>query len=224
MRMTDFAAARQFMVQGQVRINDVTEPRLTSAMLEIPRERFVPRALADLAYLDRDLPVTGAGSSPPRCLLKPLVLAKLIHAAAVEPADQVLDVGCATGYGAALLARLAGSVVALEENEELARDAERNLAGIGIANVTVVRGSLNEGWPARAPYDVILVEGRCEVSPHQLLSQLAHGGRLVCVQGRGPGAKGMAYRCVHGDVSRWPLFDAAAPLLPGFAEPPAFVF
>lgn len=219
--MTDFAAARQFMVQGQVRINDVTEPRLTTAMLDVPRERFVPSELADLAYLDRDLPITGPGPGQ-RCLLKPLVLAKLIQAAAVEPTDRVLDVGCATGYGAALLAQLGASVVALEEHPDLARDAERNLAGL--ANVAVVRGPLSEGWPARAPYDVILVEGRCEVTPQRLLSQLTHGGRLVCVQGRGAGAKGIVYRCMHGDVSAWPLFEAAAPLLPGFAEPPAFVF
>jgi protein-L-isoaspartate(D-aspartate) O-methyltransferase len=219
----DFAAARQFMVQGQVRINDVTEPRLTGAMLEIPRERFVPTTLADLAYLDRDLPLS-AGADGGRCLLKPLILAKLLQVAAVEPTDRVLDVGCATGYGAALLAHLAGSIVALEEDEELARHAERNLTGLGVANVTVVRGPLSEGWPSQAPYDVIVVEGRCEIAPQPLLSQLGQGGRLVCVQGRGPAAKGTIYRCSHGDVSGWPLFDAAAPLLPGFAEPKAFVF
>ena len=222
--MTDFAAAREFMVQGQVRINDVTEPRLTSAMLDVPRERFVPAALADLAYLDRDLPVTAPGSAAPRCLLKPLVLAKLIQAATVGPEDRVLDVGCATGYGAALLAHLARAVVALEEHPDLAGDAERNLASAGIANVTVVRGPLSEGWAAQAPYDVIVAEGRCETIAVPLLSQLGEGGRLVCVQGRGTAAKGMIYRRVQSDVSGWPLFDAAAPLLPGFAEPPAFVF
>jgi protein-L-isoaspartate(D-aspartate) O-methyltransferase len=208
-----------------VRINDVTEPRLTTAMLEVPRERFVPPALADLAYLDRDLPVaaTGAGAAQ-RYLLKPLVLAKLIQAAAIEAGDRVLDVGCATGYGAALLAHLAGSVVALEEHPDLASEAERNLAGLGFTNVTVVRGPLSEGCPSRAPYDVIVMEGRCEIAPQRLLAQLDDGGRLVCVQGRTAAAKGMAYRSVHGDVSGWPLFDAGAPLLPGFAEPPVFVF
>ncbi|MPZ59386.1 MAG: methyltransferase domain-containing protein [Rhizobiales bacterium] len=222
--MTDFAAARQFMVQGQVRVNDVTEPRLTSAMLELPRERFLPAALADLAYLDRDLPVTSRSSGPQRCLLKPLTLAKLIQAAAVESEDRVLDVGCATGYGTALLAHLAASVVALEEDADLARDAERNVDRLGFVNVTVVRGPLGDGWPVLGPYDVIVVEGRCEIAPHRLLSQLGEGGCLVCVQGRGPGAKGIAYRCVRGDVSGWPLFEATAPLLPGFAKPPAFVF
>jgi protein-L-isoaspartate(D-aspartate) O-methyltransferase len=222
--MMDFAAARQFMVQGQVRVNDVTEPRLTTALLEVPRERFVPAALTDLAYLDRDLQVAATGPGAPRYLLKPLVLAKLLQAAAVESGERVLDIGCATGYAAALLAQFAGAVIALEEHPHLAREAERNLAGFGAANVTVRQGSLQEGWPAQAPYDVILVEGRCEVMRQSLTAQLAHGGRLVCVQGVMNGAKGTIYRCTHGDVSGWPLFDAAAPLLPGFAKPPAFVF
>ena len=222
--MMDFAAARQFMVQGQVRINDVTEPRLTTAMLEVPRERFVPAALANLAYLDRDLQVAATGPGAPRYLLKPLVLAKLLQEAAVEPGERILDVGCATGYGAALLARLAGSVVALEEHPDLVRAAERNLSALDAACVTVVQGTLAEGWPARAPYDVIVVEGRCEVVPPCLTEQLSHGGRLVCVQGRTNGAKGLVYRCIQGDVSGRPVFDAAAPLLPGFAEPQAFVF
>jgi protein-L-isoaspartate(D-aspartate) O-methyltransferase len=222
--MMDFAAARQFMVQGQVRINDVTEPRLTTAMLEVPRERFLPAALAELAYLDRDLQVAATGPGAPRYLLKPLVLAKLLQAVAVESGERVLDVGCATGYGAALLAQLAGSVVALEEHPDLVREAERNLSALGVAGVTVVHGPLAEGWPARAPYDVIVVEGRCEVAPQRLTEQLDHGGRLVCVQGRTGGAKGMVYRRTDGDMSGWPVFDAAAPLLPGFAEPQAFVF
>lgn len=222
--MTDFAAARQYMVQGQVRINDITEPRLTSALLEVPRERFVPAKLVDLAYLDRDLPVTVPESGGERFLLKPLVLAQLIDAAGVEPEDRVLDVGCATGYAVALLARLAGSVVALEEHPDLVRDAERNLASLGLGNVTVARGPLSDGWLSGAPYDVILLEGRCEIAPNRLLAQLAEGGRLVCVQGQGAAAKGMTYRCLRGDVCGRPLFDAAAPLLPGFSEPPAFVF
>jgi protein-L-isoaspartate(D-aspartate) O-methyltransferase len=224
LRMMDFAAAREFMVQGQVRINDVTNARLTSAMLDVPRERFVPAGLAELAYLDCDLPLALGGIAAARALLKPLVLAKLVQSAAIEPGERVLDVGCATGYGAALLAHLAGTVVALEEQPELAAQAERNLAGFGLGNVTVARGPLAEGWAAGAPYEVIVVEGRCEVVPQRLLSQLGEGGRLVCVHGKATGAKGMVYRCVHGEASGWPLFDAAAPLLPGFAEPPGFVF
>jgi protein-L-isoaspartate(D-aspartate) O-methyltransferase len=221
--MTDFAAARQNMVQGQVRTNDVTEPRLTAAMLEVPRERFVPAALADLAYLDRDLPLA-VDRGTERFLLKPVVLAKLLQIAGVEPTDRVLDVGCATGYGAALLSHLAAAVVALDEDSALARHAEHNLAGLGVTNVTVVSGPMVEGWPSQAPYDVIVLEGRCEAAPHRLLAQLGDGGRLVCVQGQGLAARGIVYRCAHGDASGMPQFDAAAPLLPGFAEPKAFVF
>lgn len=222
--MMDFAAARQFMVQGQVRINDVTDPRLTSAMLEVPRERFVPPELGELAYLDRDLPVTPPQSGPPRFLIKPLVVAQLLQAAAVAPDDRVLDIGCATGYAAALLARLGRSVIALEEDSGLASAAAHNLKAFGVEDVSVVTGPLNQGWPADAPYNVILVEGRCETVPQPLLAQLADGGRLVCVQGHATAAKGMIYRSVRGDVSGWPQFDAAASLLPGFAQPAVFAF
>jgi protein-L-isoaspartate(D-aspartate) O-methyltransferase len=213
------------MVQGQVRVNDVTDPRITSAMLALPRERFVPAALADIAYLDSDLPVTDARSGPLRYLLKPLTLAKLIQAAAVEPSDHVLDVGCATGYAAALLAQLGDSVIALEQDAALAQAASGNISALGFApRVSVVTGTLREGWPARAPYDVIVMEGRIEVVPEALLRQLAPTGRLVCVRGGSVGAKGYVYRSIEGDASGQPLFEAAAPLLPGFAAPAGFVF
>lgn len=223
--MIDFAAARRAMVQGQVRINDVTDPRLTSAMLELPRERFVPQAMAGLAYLDRDLVITEPGAEPRRFLLKPLTLAKLIQAAEVKPEDRVLDVGCAGGYAAALLAKLTRSVMALEEARDVAHVAEQNLSAVAVTSVEVVIGPLAAGWAAGAPYDVVLLEGRSEVEPVSLLEQLATGGRLVCVQGRDAAAKGMIYRRVAGEVSAWPLFEApGAPLLPGFAAPAEFVF
>ena len=123
--MTDFAAARRHMVDGQVRTADVTDLRIIAAMLEVPRERFVPPASAALAYLDLDVPV----GERPRRLLKPMVLAKLIQAAEIEATDRVLDVGCATGYGAAVLARIAGQVVALEQDAGLAKAASAALAG-----------------------------------------------------------------------------------------------
>jgi protein-L-isoaspartate(D-aspartate) O-methyltransferase len=211
-------------VQGQVRINDVTDPRLTTAMLEMPRERFVPPAVAELAYLDRDLPVTDAGSEPMRSLLKPLTLAKLIQATTVDPGDRVLDVGCATGYAAALLARLGARVVALEDIPQLARMAADNLAALGFSQVDVVTGPLREGWATGGPYDAILIEGRVETVPKPLLAQLDDGGRLACVQGHAAGAKGMLYRRSRDDTAGWPLFEAVAPLLPGFAVPAGFVF
>lgn len=222
--MIDFAAARRMMVDGQIRTNDVTDLRLIGAMLAVPRERFVPQAKAELAYLDADLPVVEAGESGSRRLLKPMVLAKLIQAAEVGESDRVLDVGCATGYLAAVLGQLARSVVALEQDPVLARLAQDNLPAVGAHNVTVVAGPLIEGWPAGAPYDVIVLNGAAEVVPKALLRQLGEGGRLVGVVGRGPMTRAMLYRSSGGEASGRPVFDAVAPPLPGFAEPPAFVF
>jgi protein-L-isoaspartate(D-aspartate) O-methyltransferase len=223
--MMDFAAARRMMVDGQVRTSDVTDPRIIAAMLELPRERFVPESRAGLAYLDLDVavgvPTAGGGA---RCLLKPMVLAKLVQAGAVKAGDHVLDVGCASGYSSALLARLARSVVALEQDPELVRFAREALGAVGADNVTVVAGPLTQGWQAAAPYDVILLNGATEVAPEALCRQLKDGGRLVAVVGRAPVSRAMLYRAVKGDVSGWPIFDAAAPLLPGFAAPAEFVF
>jgi protein-L-isoaspartate(D-aspartate) O-methyltransferase len=221
--MIDFAAARRMMVDSQVRTSDVTDLRIIAAMLELPRERFVPDISAELAYLDLDAPAATGGKQV-RHLLKPMVLAKMVQAAAVKADDHVLDVGCATGYSSALLGRLASSVVALEEDPALARLADENLKAIGGRNVTVVAGPLTQGCQLKSPYDVVFLNGATEVVPHALCRQLKDGGRLVAVVGRAPTARAMLYRSVEGNVSGWPIFDAAAPLLPGFAAAPAFVF
>ncbi len=214
--MTDFAAARRNMVEGQVRTADVTDLRIIGAMLEIPRERFVPSAKTGLAYLDLDLPVGMDG----RRLIKPMVLAKLIQAAELAGTDRVLDVGCATGYAAAVLTRIAGHVVALEQDTSLV-NAE---ALAGLPNLTLASGLLNEGYAEGRPYDAILVEGATEVPPRHLFRQLKDGGRLVCVLGSGPGAKAMLYRRSGEETGGRPIFDAVAPVLPGFVKPPAFAF
>lgn len=216
--MIDFATARRHMVDGQVRTADVTDLRILSAMSEIPREAFVPPSLAALAYLDRDLPV-GEGH---RRLLKPMVLAKLVQAAEIATGDHVLDVGCATGYGAAVLARIAGQVVALEEDARLAEAARAALAAQ--SNVSIVIGPLTEGWPQTAPYDAILLEGAGEFAPHAFLRQLKEGGRLVCVLGSGPAAKAMLYSRSGAELGGRPIFDASAAVLPGFAKTPSFAF
>jgi len=221
--MLDFAAARRMMVDCQVRTSDVTDLRLIAAMLAVPRERFVPKAAAELAYLDADLPV-GGGEGGTRRLLKPMVLAKLLQAAEIAETDRVLVVGCASGYSAAVIGQVAGAVVALEQDPALARLAKDNLQALATRHATVVTGSLVEGWPAGAPYDVILLDGAVDVVPEALLRQLKDGGRLVGVVGRPPASKAMLFRCSGADASGRLIFDATAPALPGFAEPPAFVF
>jgi protein-L-isoaspartate(D-aspartate) O-methyltransferase len=136
----------------------------------------------------------------------------------------VLDVGCATGYSAAVLAKLAGHVVALEEDAAMARGASETLAQTGASNVAVASGSLAAGWAENAPYDVIMLEGAAEAVPDSLLSQLKEGGRLVAVVGSGPIGKATLYRRSGGHTTGQPVFDAAAPLLAGFVKPAAFVF
>jgi protein-L-isoaspartate(D-aspartate) O-methyltransferase len=205
------------MVDGQVRTSDVTDLRVISAMLEVPRERFIPQASAALAYLDLDVPVGGS-----RRLLRPMVFAKLIQAAEIEATDRLLDVGCAGGYSAAVLARVAGQVVALEQDAVLVKAAEESLSSQ--SNVDVVSGPLAGGWPQGAPYDVVVLEGAIEVVPHALCEQLKDGGRLVCVLGSGPGSKAMLYRRSGGEVGGRPVFDASAALLPGFTKTPVFAF
>jgi protein-L-isoaspartate(D-aspartate) O-methyltransferase len=223
--MIDFAAARRMMVDGQVRTSDVTDLRLIAVMQELPRERFLPAAHAALAYLDLDVPVTEARNGVPvRRLLKPMVLAKLLQAADIRGSDYVLDAGCATGYASAVLSMLARSVVALEQEPSLASEADANLRAVGAVNATVAVGPLMEGWPAGGPYDVILLDGSAEVAPKALLQQLRDGGRLVGVIGRAPMTRAMLYRAVGDERSGRPIFDAGAPLLPGFAQPVSFAF
>ncbi|MFY9759761.1 MAG: protein-L-isoaspartate O-methyltransferase [Xanthobacteraceae bacterium] len=218
--MFDTTTARRMMVDGQVRTADVTNLDLIAAMLAVPREQFVPPPLAGQAYLDSDIPL-GAG----RALLKPMVLAKLIQGAQVSASDHVLDVGCGTGYSSAVLSHLVGSVVALEEDTTLARRAQGALsAGHGAANVTVAIGPLTAGWPAAAPYDLILLDGATEITPEVLGRQLKPDGRMACVLGRAQTGKAMIYRMIEGHLVGRPIFDAAAPLLPGFAATPTFVF
>ena len=217
--MFDAAAARRHMVDGQIRTADVTNPNLIAAMQTVPRELFVPPAMAAQAYRDGDVSL-GQG----RALLRPIVLGKLIQGADVRPGDQVLNIGCGTGYSAAILVQMGAAVVALEEDADLARQAVAALAKAAAGQVTVVTGPLTAGWPAAAPYDLILLDGAIEVAPDALGRQLRPTGRLAAVYGRGPAAKAMIYRLSEGHLVGRSIFDAAAPLLPGFEAPPAFVF
>jgi len=217
--MIDFAKARRMMVDGQIRPSDVTDHGVIAAMGEVPRERFVPDDLAAVAYLDRDIPV-----DPKRSLLKPMVIARMVQALELRDGAKVLDVAGGTGYTAAILARLAGSVVALEDDAARSRRCGELVRALGATNVTTVSGPLDAGWPALAPYDAIIINGACEVEPQTLLRQLGNGGRLVGVFGTAPATKATLYRVDNGEIGYRPLFSAAAPLLPVFAKAPAFVF
>lgn len=216
----EFSTARRTMVDNQVRPNGVTDPPLIAAMLAIPRERFVPADRQAMAYMDSDIAIADGG----RVLLKPMVLARLIQAADIRESDHVLDVACGTGYSSAVLARLAGTVTALEENTVLANQATNLLGDLAMANVSVVSGSLAAGWPQRAPYDAIIVNGAVEFVPDSLLAQLKEYGRLLAILGSGPIGKATLYQRVAGEVSERPVFDAVAPLLKDFVRPPEFVF
>jgi protein-L-isoaspartate(D-aspartate) O-methyltransferase len=192
--MTDFDGRRLSMVESQLRPNDVTDTRLLAAMRTLPRERFVPEKLRLLAYMDESMEIFPAiDGAPPRFLLAPMVLARLIQLAAVEPDDVVLDVGCATGYSTAVLAELGRFVTGLEPEPELAEAAREALRDLGIENADIVEGPLAEGHKAGAPYDVILLNGSVPEVPEALIAQLKERGRLAAVlSGANAGSQGKA--------------------------------
>jgi protein-L-isoaspartate(D-aspartate) O-methyltransferase len=218
--MIDFERARRTMVESQIRPVDVTDTRVLDAFLKVPRETFLPESKRALAYLDMDLALTSG--RPPRSLLQPMVLARLLQAVEIGPTDRVLDVGAATGYSSAVLAHLCAEVVALECDEPLAEVARRTLGDV--ANAGVVTGPLESGHAPGAPYDVIVLEGAVETVPSTLLDQLGEEGRLVAVIGFGRSGRASLFVKVADDVSRRIVFDILAPPLPGFVKPPAFSF
>lgn len=222
--MTDFKLARRTMVDRQIRPADVTNRSVLSAIGEIPREVFAPIALRGLAYSDADLPVTSSASKAQRFLIEPAILARLLQLADVGKEDIVLDVGCATGYSSAVLSLIANSVVALEEDEELAEAASETLLQLDIGNVAVLSGPLAVGYAAEGPYDVILVLGAVEEVPDALLGQLKRGGRLVTIVGTGPDGRATLFYRNGGEVSPRAAFNASAPVLPGFAKQRSFAF
>ncbi|MBR1086368.1 protein-L-isoaspartate O-methyltransferase [Bradyrhizobium manausense] len=220
--MSGFSTARQKMVDGQVRTNDVTDRRILDAMLTVPREAFVPASRQALAYLDIDLDVSEGGAK--RFLIKPQLTGKLLQAAEIGEGDTVLVVGCATGYLAALTAKLARQVTATECDSALAAKAQDALAAIGLTNVSCKAAASNEGDPAGGPYDVIIVNGATEVTLDGLFGQLKEGGRLVGVSAESRPSRAMIVTRSHGEFGHRPLFDAAAPVLPGLERAAAFVF
>ena len=217
--MADFAAARQHMVDSQIRTNKVIGTALVAALSQTPRETFVPEAMRAVAYVDEDL-ACGNG----RHLMEPMVFARLVQMLEIEDGDIVLDIGCGTGYSSAVLSRLASTVVAVESDAVLAQTAQANLAGLGIDNVVVVDGRLEAGYPDQAPYNAILLGGAVAELSSALTAQLADGGRL-CAIVRPNGGVGRAVRAnrIGEIVSQRAVFDANTPMLPGFEAAKGFV-
>ncbi len=217
--MFDPAAARRQMVDGQLKPHRILDPAILSAMGELPREAFVPERLAAVAYIDEDIEI-----APGRYLMEPMLFGRLLQELAIEPHHRVLDVGCGTGYSAAVLARLAARVVALEMDGDLATRTSRLLARLDLNNVFTTVGALFAGEPANAPYDRILLEGATDEVPEALKQQLADRGRLAAVVRRnGVGKATIVER--HGNAfGVREVFDAATPMLPGMTKPKGFVF
>lgn len=215
----DYEQARRNFVDSQIRPNDVTSPALIRAFRTVPRERFAPKALQPLAYMEGDLEI-----APGRYLLDGRDYAKLVDAADIGPSDIVLDIGCASGYSSAVLSQLCETVVAVECDPDLAARATKILNELDIGNVVVVEGALPDGKPDQAPFDVIVVNGAVAREPETLLEQLGEGGRLVAFVADGPLSIARLYTRRRGVIGRRDLFDARAPLLPGFEPVPAFEF
>lgn len=215
--MIGIEAVRQKMVDGQIRPGDVTDLRIIDAMTALPREPFVAPSQTAMAYLDIE-----ADMGRDRRMPKAIVVAKLLQAADIGPADTVLVVGCGTGYTAALAGKLAKSVTGVESDPDLVRRAQSNFAAL-TTNCRVVQGPLTAGDPAGATYDVIVVDGAAETGLEALAQQLADGGRLVGVL-KGRVSQAVAITRTSGEIGQRILFDASAPLLPGFAATPSFVF
>ena len=221
--MSGFSTARQNMVDCQVRPSDVTDVAIIDAMLDVPREAFVPQNQRALAYLDLDLDVS-EGAAVKRFLIKPAVMARMLQAAEIKATDTVLVVGCATGYAAAVVAKIAGQVTATESDPSLVAKAGTALAGLGLGTVAVRRAAAADGDLTAAPYDVIVLNGATEIIPEGLFRQLKPGGRLVGVFAATLPPRATIVTHSHDDFGHRALFDAVAPVLPGLERVPSFVF
>ncbi|MGB8812895.1 MAG: protein-L-isoaspartate O-methyltransferase [Paracoccaceae bacterium] len=216
--MTEFSARRTMMVDTQVRPSDVTKFPIIEAMLSVPREVYVPRDKREAAYMGGNVPI-GQG----RVVLEARTFAKLLDALDIQPTETVLDLGCGLGYSTAVIARLAEAVVAVEEDETLAADAQRTLSAEGVDNAAVIVGPLAGGAAKHGPYDVITLQGAVEAVPEILLAQLKEGGRIGCVFMEGAlGVARVGYK-IDGVVTWRFAFNASAPVLSGFAAKRGFM-
>ncbi|MDB2389933.1 protein-L-isoaspartate O-methyltransferase [Alphaproteobacteria bacterium] len=221
MNEMQFSIAREMMVNCQIRPNKVTDERVLDAFSTIPREAFVAKHQRSIAYIDEDLLLTNG-----RCLMEPMVLSRLMQALEIRRDDHVLVVGAGSGYGTAIMAQIAGSVIAIETRAQLVDKAQETLANIGVDNAALIKARLVDGYPDEGPYDRIIIEGGVEFVPDTLLNQLTPKGRLVTVkraQGEAVGVASLWTRA--GDnFSCTPLFNAQVPNLDEFNAKTEFVF
>ena len=215
----DFAAARQNMVDCQILPNRVDDQRIVDALLKIPREKFVPDNLTGIAYVDEIVPLGGQ-----RYVMEAMVVARLLQTAALNAEDVALSIGCGTGYATAVLAQIVDTVVAVEPDKGVAQKANENLAAIGLDNVAVVEGKLEDGNIDQGPYNVIFFDGAVQTVPDAICDQLAEGGRLVAIVAGERVGTAYLYSRFGGVISKREVFDAGTPLLPGFGKQKAFVF
>lgn len=216
--MTDFAARRTMMVDTQIRPSDVTKFPIIDAMLSVPREAFVPRHLREAAYVGENVDLGGG-----RVVLEPRTLAKMLDALDIQGDELVLDIGAALGYSTAVMARMAELVVAVEDDGEMAREAQALLAEHGADNVVVHQGALTAGAAEHGPYDAIAIEGAVEHLPAAVTDQLKDGGRIACLFMEGTlGIVRVGYK-LGGELTWRFAFNAGAPVLPGFERHAAFV-
>lgn len=216
-RQPDFAAMRTAMVASQLRTNAVSDARVIATMANVPREHFVSPQMAPFAYRD-DLIALGGG----RSLNLPIATGRLLTEAQLLPSDHVLLIGAASGYTAAVLAELVASVVAVEVDPALVAQARMALGAN--ERITLVEAPLEGGYPERAPYDVMIVDGAVERIPDALVAQVRPGGRIV----GGINDKGVtrlaAGRRSEGGFAMIDFADVDCCLLPGFATPARFTF
>jgi protein-L-isoaspartate(D-aspartate) O-methyltransferase len=214
-KMIDFLSARTNMVDSQLRPNGITDSRILDAMQAIKREDFVPQSQRDIAYMDGDVPLKGAAT--PRYLIEPMAFAQMLQLAEIKSSDRVLDIGAATGYGAAVLSGIAAHVVAVESDANLIAAARINLQAK--VNVTLIEKNLTDGAAQAGPFDLILIEGRVGNVPEGLFAQLTSTGRIIAAVGDRDMAKCCIWTIVGEGHTRRTAFDISIATLPGFEKP-----
>jgi protein-L-isoaspartate(D-aspartate) O-methyltransferase len=221
--MAQFAEVRRNMVDTQLRTYDVNSKKLLDAIESVGREFFVPEALRGLAYVDQPVVLT-TGENETRTLLTPMVLARMIQAAEIEPGTRVLDIAGGTGYGAAIMIAMGAKLTMLESSPALAKLAMSSLASADVTGLEVKSGNLSKGLPKDEAFDVILINGAIAVEPTALLKQLTEGGRLLAVVGSGRSGRVTLYQRTGETYGKRGVMDAAAPVLTAFSQEPSFRF